>query len=102
MYILLGAAGLGLAELASANMAKLQWDPVDDDRVGFYELSYWNPDSGFERTVETASTLVTVRGLKPGYYYEFAVRACTEDGTLCSDFSNTESATCYWRLRGCT
>jgi len=58
----------------------LTWDPVDDTRVGVYELHY-GPTS------VAPSVIASVAQPAESTYY-YAVRACTTDLTLCSAFSN--------------
>jgi hypothetical protein len=77
------------------------WQPVDDTRVEHYEFGRGtdprppngNGTYGVERidvpSTQTTTT-ITLSGpsAAPGGLWRFAVRACSENKTLCSDWSN--------------
>lgn len=92
---------------ASAAKISLAWDPVTDDRVGKYVVA-WGYNSkanggtyAYGNThVPATETRVTTPDIvlpppgkqkEPGLMF-FAVKACTSDGSLCSDWSNEVSA----------
>lgn len=84
---------LALSIDVCAKTASLEWDPVDDTRVAFYEV-YWGTQSGeYEASRETTSTRATIDDLAAGETYYFAARACAEGGTTCSDFSEEIATT---------
>ncbi|NEV64370.1 PKD domain-containing protein [Thiorhodococcus minor] len=94
----ISTAVLSLGLLASASIASsaeiaVEWDPVQDDRVAFYEV-HWGTESGtYQQSLSSTSTSATLSGLAEGQTLYIAARACAEGGTTCSDFSNELSAT---------
>lgn len=80
------------SSLGQAADVALEWDPVDDDRVAYYEVHWGTAASQYERMQAVASTSLTVTSLSPGETYYFAARACADGGDPCSDYSNELSA----------
>lgn len=78
---------------AVAGDIQLEWDPVPDSRVARYEVHYGPASGQYESQVAATSTTVALAGLQPGQTYYFAARACAQDETTCSAFSNEVSAT---------
>jgi PKD repeat protein len=61
--------------------------------VDLYEVK-WGVSSGqYDQTADAESNATTVTGLQEGETYFFAVRACVQDRTLCSSFSEEISTT---------
>ncbi|NEX21670.1 PKD domain-containing protein, partial [Thiorhodococcus mannitoliphagus] len=90
---LLSLVFLSASATAQSADISLEWDSISDDRVAFYEV-HWGSESGAYQGRSTAtSTSATLAGLEAGATYYIAVRACAEDGTQCSEFSNELSAT---------
>jgi hypothetical protein len=88
--ILLTSILLISAATASAEVAKFTWDPVVDDRVAVYVLSWGNATNVYDKgSVEVAAPLViaSTADLSAGTRF-FAVKACNADKSLCSDWSN--------------
>lgn len=90
-FVLTLIAG-GVVCVASAGGLLLEWDPVPDGRVAHYELHYGLVSGDYETRVATRGSSISVTGLEPGETYYFAARACADDGTTCSGFSNEVSA----------
>jgi PKD repeat protein len=86
-------ATLAFAHVADGAEVTLAWDSVDDSRVAFYEVHWGTISSDYAWTKQSASASTTVDGLIEGSTYYFAARACNQDATLCSEFSNEVSAT---------
>lgn len=72
----------------SAYDATLTWEPVLDSRVKGYDLGYGTASRNYSSTVQTTDSHVGVFGLQNGVRYFFAVKACTEDRSECSVFSD--------------
>lgn len=79
---------------AAADVATFTWSPVDDARVGVYVLGWGNKPAASKGiygvgSVDAAAPAVTATtpDITKGVYY-FAVKACTADKSLCSDWSN--------------
>jgi hypothetical protein len=88
--ILLAAVLLVSTTAASAEVAKFTWNPVVDDRVAVYVLSWGNATGVYDKgSVEVAAPTVTAltADLGAGTRF-FAVKACNADKSLCSDWSN--------------
>ena len=73
----------------------LEWDPVVDSRLDHYTV-FWGTQSRIynESPLDTVETTQEI-DLAPGQYY-FAVKACDEDESFCSDFSKEVAATLEW------
>ena len=83
LLALVPAAGI------AANMFGVEWDPVDDSRVGKYVVGV-GPETG-NYTDEVVVDALTVQADIPDLgltTYWVAVKACTDDRTLCSEWSN--------------
>lgn len=79
---------------AGAEVVTFGWDPVDDARVGVYVLAWGNhsvAEGGKYAVGEVAvlapATTATTPDLAAQPWF-FAVKACTADKSLCSDWSN--------------
>lgn len=84
---------LATTSVASSAEIAVEWDPVQDDRVAFYEV-HWGTESGtYQQSLSSTSTSATLSGLAESQTFYIAARACAEGGTTCSDFSNELSAT---------
>ncbi|NBC96407.1 MAG: PKD domain-containing protein, partial [Deinococcus-Thermus bacterium] len=81
-----------LSAAAQATEVALAWDSVEDERVGLYELHYGQHSGQYEASRQTTGTSVRLAQLEADTSYYFAVRACTADASLCSDFSDEVSA----------
>lgn len=64
------------------------WDTVVDPRVGGYDVYYGTGSGNYSTTISTAATSVGINDLQEGTRYFFAVKACKEDRSECSAFSN--------------
>jgi len=73
---------------ALAGQATFEWDPVDDPRVGIYELHWGTASGDYDTQVDETGTTSGPHAFADGSTYYVAVRACTGDRTLCSEFSN--------------
>ena len=76
--------------LAAASL-ELAWDPVEDARVALYQVHYGQQSASYAAKVDTTETSAVVTGLDEGGTYYFAVRACTDGATTCSEFSEEVS-----------
>ena len=81
-----------LTGAAQATEVALAWDAVQDERVGMYELHYGHQSGQYEASRQITGTSVQLAQLEADTSYYFAVRACTADASLCSDFSDEVSA----------
>jgi len=95
-YVALAVATLVPALATSAELT-LAWDPVADDRVAYYELHYGKTSTEYNQVQASTSTTATVSALDEGVTYYFAAKACNQDGTLCSAFSEEISTTIAYR-----
>jgi len=77
---------------AAANVS-LEWDPVHDERVAYYEVHYGTVSGEYAWSQVSSSTSATVADLAEGSTYYFAARACADGGSLCSAFSEEVSTT---------
>jgi len=86
-------ACMGIPKFAQSAQLGVEWDPVADERVAFYQVK-WGTESGqYQGSEETTSTIATIPDLEEGQTYYIAARACSEGATLCSEFSEEISAT---------
>lgn len=92
VIVALTAATL-LPTLATSAEVTLEWDPVPDERVAYYELHYGKASAAYENAQQSTATTATISGLDEGVHYYFAVKACNQTGTLCSAFSEELSTT---------
>ncbi len=83
----------GVVSEAVAGDVQLAWDTVSDSRVGLYQVHYGEASGQYQSQVPATSPGVAVTGLEPGHTYYFAARACTQDASNCSAFSNEVSTT---------
>lgn len=91
--ILAALALLPMTSSALAVDARLSWSAVEDARDIVYELQYRESGQSPSQLISTAATATAVPALAEGTAYDFALRACVADSTLCSDFSPTLTAT---------
>ncbi len=82
----------GVSYASTENLLTLAWNPVEDIRVAHYELHYGKASKSYSTHVSSVDASVIVAGLEEGAQYYFAARACTSDGTQCSEFSNEVTA----------
>jgi len=83
----------GISGYAAAANVSLEWDPVQDERVAYYEVHYGTVSGEYEGSQVSSSTSATVADLSEGSTYYFAARACADGGNLCSAFSEEVSVT---------
>ena len=93
LITLLSICMAGVAGAAVAGDVQLAWDAVSDSRVGVYQVHYGETSGQYQSQVPATSPGVAVTGLQPGHTYYFAARACTQDASNCSAFSNEVSTT---------
>jgi hypothetical protein len=86
-------AALAATGKASAAQLKLAWDPVQDARVGLYQVHFGVSSGTYGSRLDTIQTSAVIGGLLAGQRYYLTVRACTPGGAICSGFSNEVSAT---------
>ncbi|UHD18333.1 fibronectin type III domain-containing protein [Thiocapsa bogorovii] len=67
---------------------RLTWNPVNDPRAARYQVHFGQTSRTYAGSLDTTQTTVVINGLTPGQLHYFAVRACTQDGRVCSEFSN--------------
>jgi len=82
-----------LPAAASAGQATLAWDRVDDSRVDVYELHWGTASGAYDTQIDEPQAADPEINSGPhafadGSTYHIAVRACTSDRALCSEFSN--------------
>ena len=65
----------------------VEWDPVDDERVTMYELSWGTASGVYPSSMDTVETTATVSPLTEGLTYYVVARACTSEKLLCSEYS---------------
>jgi hypothetical protein len=65
---------------------RVSWDCDDDERIHHYTVVYGEASGSYNNSFSTEEKEIIVNGLTPGQWY-FAVQACTEDESLCSEFS---------------
>ncbi len=75
-----------------AAQAQITWNRVNDSRVAYYEVHYGTASRIYQWKVRTTELTVVVADLVGGTPYFFAVRSCTQGGTLCSAFSREVSS----------
>lgn len=80
MLLFLPSIG-GSVELA------IEWEPVLDARVGYYDVRWGIGGRDYQWSQRTLSTRATLRNLAPGKTYHVAIRACAFGGASCSRFS---------------
>ncbi|SDX46365.1 hypothetical protein SAMN05421783_12811 [Thiocapsa roseopersicina] len=67
---------------------RLTWNPVNDPRASRYQVHFGQASRTYAGSVDTTETTAVIGGLTPGQLHYLAVRACTRDGLVCSEFSN--------------
>lgn len=82
-------AGTGISRAAEVI---IEWDPVQDTRVAYYEVDWGTASGQYDHKQNVESTSITIADLSPGQTYYFAARACAEGGEPCSEYSNELSA----------
>lgn len=93
LLLLLTCLTTMVSPVAHAEQVQISWNPVTDSRVAFYEVHYGTASTLYQWQVRTSETFAVIADLISGSPYFFAVRACTQDGTLCSPFSREVSTT---------
>jgi len=80
-----------IPSLAWADLVTLEWDAVQDARVGLYEV-HWGQASGAYTETQTVAVPDTTAEISAGVGEWFvAVRACTDGMSICSGWSNEVS-----------
>jgi hypothetical protein len=87
LVLIASAATLHAADITFA------WSPVEDSRVGRYEVHYGTTSRTYATSVACSQPTITVSGLNASTTYYAAARACTSDGRTCSAFSNEAAVT---------
>jgi hypothetical protein len=77
--------------VAQAAQVQISWNRVTDSRVAYYEVHYGAASGSYQWKVSSTEPVAVVADLVGDSSYFFAVRACTQDGTLCSAFSREVS-----------
>jgi len=86
-------SALGYSGTAFSADVGLEWDPVVDDRVAFYEV-HWGTESGkYQWTQSSTATSTTLANLNFGETYYIAAKACAEGGEPCSSYSDEITTT---------
>lgn len=86
---LLFAFLMAIAGTAQAQTIAMQveWDAVDDDRVGVYVVGVGPTSGQYDVEMETTDTLLSIP--EQGFQvYHVAAKACTPDKSVCSRWSD--------------
>lgn len=79
------------SSVVHAAEVRITWNRVNDNRVAYYEVHYGTASRTYRWKVRSTTLSALVSDLVGGSPYFFAVRACTQDGKLCSAFSREVS-----------
>lgn len=80
--------GFAFAGDCSSADVRITWNPVEDPRASRYQVHFGQTSRVYVGSVDTIHTTAVISGLTPGQLHYLAVRACTRDGLVCSEFSN--------------
>ncbi len=67
---------------------RLTWNPVNDPRASRFQVHFGQTSRTYAASLDTIHTTAVISGLTPGQLHYLAVRACTQNGLVCSEFSN--------------
>ena len=92
-YAAFTLALIATAALAQEPVFTVGWDAVNDSRVGKYVVGYGPASGQYDHEVVVEKTQLQADILDVGYTtYYVVVKACTDNRSLCSEWSNEVSA----------